>query len=79
MLPNQIFPFYLVGFLHTLLTIIIYLHCNISSHNPGLLVSVCVFQLGGDFVVDEHGRVLFSHCCQSPIDRPSVEDILSGQ
>ncbi|XP_076605164.1 prostamide/prostaglandin F synthase-like [Chaetodon auriga] len=36
-----------------------------------------MFQLGGDFVLDEHGRVLFSHCCQSPIDRPSVEDILS--
>lgn len=37
-----------------------------------------MFQLGGDFVLDEHGRVLFSHCCQSPIDRPSVEDILSA-
>ncbi|XP_044230291.1 prostamide/prostaglandin F synthase-like isoform X2 [Thunnus albacares] len=38
-----------------------------------------MFQLGGDFVLDQHGRVLFSHCCQSPIDRPSVEDILSAQ
>ncbi|KAM9341598.1 selenoprotein L [Symphorus nematophorus] len=38
-----------------------------------------MFQLGGDFVLDEHGRVLFSHCCQSPIDRPSVQDILSAQ
>ncbi|XP_042357359.1 uncharacterized protein LOC121954097 [Plectropomus leopardus] len=38
-----------------------------------------MFQLGGDFVLDEHGRVLFSHRCQSPIDRPSVEDILSAQ
>uniref|UniRef100_A0A665XE82 Selenoprotein L n=1 Tax=Echeneis naucrates TaxID=173247 RepID=A0A665XE82_ECHNA len=37
-----------------------------------------MFQLGGDFVLDEHGRVLFSHCCQSPIDRPSIEDILSA-
>ncbi|CAK6974088.1 uncharacterized protein LOC128375923 [Scomber scombrus] len=37
-----------------------------------------MFQLGGDFVLDEHGRVLFSHCCQSPIDRPSVEEILSA-
>ncbi|KAM3871179.1 taxilin beta b [Diretmus argenteus] len=37
-----------------------------------------MFQLlGGDFIVDEHGRVLFSHCCQSPIDRPSVEDMLA--
>nr|XP_033498300.1 uncharacterized protein LOC117266957 isoform X2 [Epinephelus lanceolatus] len=38
-----------------------------------------MFQLGGDFVLDERGRVLFSHCCQSPIDRPSMEDILSAQ
>ncbi|XP_063355847.1 prostamide/prostaglandin F synthase-like isoform X2 [Pelmatolapia mariae] len=38
-----------------------------------------MFQLGGNFVLDEHGRVLFSHRCQSPIDRPSVEDILSAQ
>ncbi|XP_037602466.1 prostamide/prostaglandin F synthase-like isoform X2 [Sebastes umbrosus] len=38
-----------------------------------------MFQLGGDFLLDEHGRVLFSHCCQSPIDRPSAEDILSAQ
>ncbi|KAG7229129.1 hypothetical protein INR49_013071 [Caranx melampygus] len=37
-----------------------------------------MFQLGGDFVLDEHGRVLFSHCCQSPIDRPSVDTILSA-
>lgn len=38
-----------------------------------------MFQLGGDFVVDEHGTVLFSHRCHSPIDRPSVEHILSAQ
>ncbi|XP_006798722.1 uncharacterized protein LOC102777867 [Neolamprologus brichardi] len=38
-----------------------------------------MFQLGGNFVLDEHGRELFSHRCQSPIDRPSVEDILSAQ
>uniref|UniRef100_A0A3B3Z8R8 Uncharacterized protein n=1 Tax=Periophthalmus magnuspinnatus TaxID=409849 RepID=A0A3B3Z8R8_9GOBI len=37
-----------------------------------------MFQLGGDFVLNEHGSVLFSHCCQSPIDRPSVYRILSG-
>lgn len=37
-----------------------------------------MFQLGGDFVLDEHGTVLFSHCCQSPIDRPSVYRLLSG-
>ncbi|KAM4625135.1 uncharacterized protein ACJ7VT_003608 [Polymixia lowei] len=38
----------------------------------------CVLQLGGDFVLDEQGRVLFSHRCQSPVDRPSVEDILAA-
>ncbi|KAM9707630.1 peroxiredoxin-like 2C [Menidia menidia] len=38
-----------------------------------------MFQLGGDFLLDKHGRVLFSHSCQSPLDRPSVEDILSAQ
>lgn len=37
-----------------------------------------MFQLGGDFVLDEHGTVLFAHSCQSPIDRPSVYRILSG-
>ncbi|XP_059209191.1 prostamide/prostaglandin F synthase-like isoform X2 [Centropristis striata] len=43
------------------------------------LIQDDMFQLGGDFVLDEQGRVLFSHRCQSPIDRPSVEDILSAQ
>lgn len=37
-----------------------------------------MFQLGGDFVLDDRGTVLFSHSCQSPIDRPSVYRILSG-
>ncbi|XP_064859344.1 uncharacterized protein LOC135561558 [Oncorhynchus nerka] len=37
-----------------------------------------MFQLGGDFVLDDQGRVLFSHCCDSPIDRPAVEDILKA-
>ncbi|XP_076013634.1 uncharacterized protein LOC143006182 isoform X2 [Genypterus blacodes] len=37
-----------------------------------------MFQLGGDFVLDEDGRVLFSHCCQSPVDRPSADHILSA-
>lgn len=38
-----------------------------------------MFQLGGDFVLDEHGMVLFSHRCHSPIDRPTVDHILSAQ
>ncbi|CAN9502395.1 unnamed protein product [Ophioblennius macclurei] len=37
-----------------------------------------MFQLGGDFVLDQYGKVLFSHRCQSPLDRPSVERILSA-
>ncbi|XP_056152406.1 uncharacterized protein LOC130126800 [Lampris incognitus] len=37
-----------------------------------------MFQLGGDFIVDEQGRLLFSHRCQSPIDRPSLKDILAA-
>lgn len=37
-----------------------------------------MFQLGGDFVLDDQGTVVFSHSCQSPIDRPSVYRILSG-
>lgn len=40
--------------------------------------SLRVLQLGGDFVLSEHGKVLFSHRCQSPVDRPPVEDILSA-
>uniref|UniRef100_A0A673BAS7 Uncharacterized protein n=1 Tax=Sphaeramia orbicularis TaxID=375764 RepID=A0A673BAS7_9TELE len=38
-----------------------------------------MFQLGGDFVLDEYGTVLFSHRCHSPIDRPTVDHILSAQ
>ncbi|XP_030642979.1 prostamide/prostaglandin F synthase-like [Chanos chanos] len=37
-----------------------------------------MFQLGGDFVLDEQGKVMFSHRCKSPIDRPAVEEILSA-
>ena len=44
-----------------------------------LLILFSMFsQLGGDFVLDDQGRVLFSHCCDSPIDRPAVEDILKA-
>lgn len=44
-----------------------------------ILLYFCFFclQLGVDFLLDEHGRVLFSHRCQSPIDWPPVRDILS--
>ena len=57
---------------------------SLSVKNVMNIVSVAVsfltllIQLGGNFLLDEHGRVLFSHSCQSPLDRPSVEDILSA-
>ncbi|KAL7872486.1 hypothetical protein SRHO_G00074690 [Serrasalmus rhombeus] len=37
-----------------------------------------LFQMGGDFVLDEGGAVMFSHRCQSPVDRPSAEHILAA-
>lgn len=33
-------------------------------------------QMGGDFLLDEAGKVLLSHACKNPLDRPSVNDIL---
>jgi hypothetical protein len=35
-------------------------------------------QLGGDFVIDLHGRLLLVHPSQSPIDRVSIMDILNS-
>uniref|UniRef100_A0A8B9J996 Uncharacterized protein n=1 Tax=Astyanax mexicanus TaxID=7994 RepID=A0A8B9J996_ASTMX len=37
-----------------------------------------LFQMGGDFVLDEGGTVIFSHQCESPVDRPSVQNILAA-
>ncbi|KAL6485616.1 hypothetical protein MHYP_G00050080 [Metynnis hypsauchen] len=37
-----------------------------------------LFQMGGDFVLDEEGAVIFSHRSQSPVDRPSAEHILAA-
>lgn len=37
-----------------------------------------VFQMGGDFLLDEGGKVLFSHRCKTPLDRPTVQDILQA-
>lgn len=43
------------------------------------MLEQCVFfQLGGDVLLDDCGRVLFSHKCTSPLDRPGVGDILSA-
>lgn len=43
--------------------------------------SPCVwlwFQLGGDFLVDHTGKVLASHPCDHPLDRPTVADVLQA-
>uniref|UniRef100_A0AAY5KNJ6 Selenoprotein L n=1 Tax=Esox lucius TaxID=8010 RepID=A0AAY5KNJ6_ESOLU len=36
-----------------------------------------LYQLGGDFVLDEEGKVIFSHPCRNPLDRPKVEHIVA--
>ncbi|KAK5852660.1 hypothetical protein PBY51_006510 [Eleginops maclovinus] len=35
-----------------------------------------IYQLGGDFLLDEAGKVLLCHPSKNPMDRPSVEAIL---
>jgi peroxiredoxin len=37
-----------------------------------------VYQLGGDFLLDENGKVLFSHTSRTPVDRPAVRRILEA-
>uniref|UniRef100_A0AAY4CDP3 Uncharacterized protein n=1 Tax=Denticeps clupeoides TaxID=299321 RepID=A0AAY4CDP3_9TELE len=37
-----------------------------------------VYQLGGDFLLNEDGKVIFSHCSKSPIDRPKMTDLLAA-
>jgi len=37
-----------------------------------------VYQLGGDFLLDENGKVLFAHVSRSPVDRPAARRILAG-
>ncbi|KAI7799801.1 selenoprotein L [Triplophysa rosa] len=37
-----------------------------------------LFQMGGDFVLDEGGKVIFSYRCISPVDRPSAAQILAA-
>lgn len=36
-----------------------------------------VYQLGGDYVLDEGGKVIFSHPSTRPTDRPKLEDLLA--
>lgn len=35
-----------------------------------------IYQLGGDFLLDEAGKVLLSHPSKNPLDRPTVTDVL---
>lgn len=37
-----------------------------------------VHQLGGDFVLDRHGRIIFEYRSQDPADRPPVSDLLKA-
>jgi AhpC/TSA antioxidant enzyme len=35
------------------------------------------YQLGGDFLIDQQGRVRFAHPSGDPADRPSVSELLT--
>ncbi len=35
------------------------------------------YQLGGDFLIDQQGMVLFAHPSDDPTDRPSVSELLA--
>lgn len=37
-----------------------------------------LFQMGGDFVLDEDGKVIFSYRCKNPADRPAAAQILAA-
>ncbi|KAK2856012.1 hypothetical protein Q5P01_004747 [Channa striata] len=37
-----------------------------------------IFQMGGDFLLDEAGKVVFSHPTKTPMDNPTVTDILQA-
>ncbi|CAK6983798.1 selenoprotein L [Scomber scombrus] len=37
-----------------------------------------IYQMGGNFLLDEGGKVLFSHPCKNPLDRPALSDILQA-
>ncbi|KAJ8270705.1 hypothetical protein GJAV_G00118290 [Gymnothorax javanicus] len=36
------------------------------------------YQMGGDFVLDESGRVIYSQASQTPMNRPAIAEILAG-
>uniref|UniRef100_A0A665V1Y1 Selenoprotein L n=2 Tax=Echeneis naucrates TaxID=173247 RepID=A0A665V1Y1_ECHNA len=35
-----------------------------------------IYQLGGDFLLDEGGKVILSHPSKTPHDRPTMKDVL---
>jgi peroxiredoxin len=35
-----------------------------------------VYQLGGDFVLDRNGEIVYAHRSRDPTDRPPIEDLL---
>ncbi|KAL4649146.1 hypothetical protein GN956_G7075 [Arapaima gigas] len=37
-----------------------------------------MYQLGGNFILDDTGRVIYSHRCSSPLDRPPTTQILAA-
>lgn len=37
-----------------------------------------IYQMGGDFLLDDAGKVLLCHPCKTPFDRPTVNDILQA-
>lgn len=50
----------------------------VGGGTPGGRNNAFLFQMGGDFLVDDMGTVLYSHRCQTPLDRPTVKDILQA-
>lgn len=46
--------------------------------NMQLLLRFVLFQMGGDFLIDEAGKVILCLPSKTPLDRPSVEDILQA-
>lgn len=49
---------------------------NFPDIPPRLLEDI--YQMGGDFLLDDTGKVLLCHTCKTPLDRPSVTDILQA-
>ncbi|KAJ8396202.1 hypothetical protein AAFF_G00020690 [Aldrovandia affinis] len=52
------------------------LNRDFSQTPPNLFGDI--YQLGGDFVLDQGGKVIYSHPSQSPRDRPTVTEILAA-